>query len=57
MGGISQQQMRVMLDTFIGMVDFHLNVSEEEFKSAKILLKKRISQANGGRLILMEKQI
>ena len=54
MGGIGKKQMRVMLDTFIGMVDFNLNITEEEFKSAKIQIKKRISQANGNRLILLE---
>ena len=46
-----------MLDTFIGMIDFNLNITEEQFKTAKIQIKKRISQANGNRLILMDNQI
>jgi hypothetical protein len=54
MGGITKSDMRVMLDQFIGMIDFNLNISEEQFKMVKIELKRRIGISHGRVVLLKE---
>ena len=42
-GGISKRQMRTMTDAYLGLINFHLNIEEEEFNSYMSNLKTMIA--------------